>query len=48
MNDTKRIKHLVYYSHPSAMCEMPFPVEEITTEQTHVRLRVNAFFIPNL
>jgi hypothetical protein len=48
MNDTKRlIKHLVYYSHPSAMCEIPFPVEEIPTEQTKIRLRVNVFFIPN-
>jgi hypothetical protein len=29
------------------MCEMPFPVEEIPTEQTQIRLRVNVFFIPN-
>jgi len=47
MNDTKRLKHLVYYSNPSAMCEMPFPVEEIPTGQMQIRLRVNIFFIPN-
>lgn len=48
MNDTKRLKHVVYYSHPSAMCEMPFSVEEIPTEQTQIRLSVNVFFLPNL
>jgi hypothetical protein len=29
------------------MCEIPFPVEEIPTELSQIRLRVNVFFIPN-
>lgn len=47
MNNTKRLKHIVYYSHPNAMCEIPFPVEEIPTQQTQICISVNVFFIPN-
>ena len=42
-NDTKRLKHLVYYSHPNAMCEIPFPVEEIPTQQTQICISANVF-----